>query len=67
MVNTLKPDTLKYDQKRNEIRIQAVASNYQDFERFKSELEKVNLEVSQGSQNNQGNQVVGSFSIKDKS
>lgn len=67
MVDTLKPDTLKYDQKRNEIRIQAVASNYQDFERFKSELEKVNLEVSQGSQNNQGNQVVGSFSIKDKS
>ncbi|MGJ8692017.1 MAG: type II secretion system protein GspL [Thalassotalea sp.] len=66
-VNSLKPETLKYDNKRNEIRIQASAKSYQDFERFKTELEKAKLEVSQGSQNNQGNVVTGSFSIKDAS
>ena len=66
-VKDLKPQTLKYDHKHNEIRIQAVANKYQDFELFKTELEKVSLQVTQGSQNNQGNQIVGSFSIKDKS
>lgn len=66
-VKALKPETLKYDHKRNEIRIQASAKSYQDFERFKAALEKENLVVSQGSQNNQGDQISGSFSIKDAS
>lgn len=66
-VSDLKPETIKFDGKRKEVRIQAVATNYQAFEAFKAELEKVNLTVSQGSQNNQGDQVVGSFSIKEDS
>ena len=63
-VPELRPQTLKFDGKRNEIRIQAVGKDYQSFERFKIELEKAGLTVSQGSQSNQGDKVAGSFSIK---
>jgi len=64
VVPQLKPDSLKFDSKRQEFRIQATASGYQYFEKFKNELEKAKLTVNQGSLNNQGEQVSGSFSIK---
>lgn len=63
----LKPQTFKYDQKNNEIRIQVSGKSYQDFEVFQTTLEGLALTVTQGSQNNQGDQVIGSFNIKDKS
>jgi len=63
-VPELKPESVKYDGKRNELRLTAVGSNYQAFDRFKTELEKLRLTVDIGSQNNQGEQVVGSMSIK---
>ena len=63
-VPELRPETLKFDSKRKEVRIQAVGKSYQSFERFKIELEKAQLTVSQGSQSNQGGKVAGSFSIK---
>ena len=63
-VPQLKPESVKYDGKRNELRLTAVAQNYQAFDQFKAALEKLKLEVSIGSQNNQGEQVVGSMSIK---
>lgn len=63
-VPTLKPETLKFEGKRNEVRIQATANDYQAFEQFKTALEKEKLQVSQGSQSNQGEGVAGSFSIK---
>ena len=62
-VPALKPQSIKFDSKRNEIRMQAVAKNYQNFEQFKIALEKAQLTVSQGAQNNQGEEVTGSFSI----
>lgn len=65
-VPALKPEGLKFDAKRRELRLQAVASDYQHFEQFKAALEKSNLTVSQGAQNNQDGQVSGSFSIKGK-
>jgi len=64
VVPQLKPDSLKFDSKRQEFRIQATASGYQYFEKFKNELEKAKLTVNQGSLNNEGEQVSGSFSIK---
>jgi len=64
IVPQLKPDSIKFDSKRQEFRIQATASGYQYFEKFKNELEKAKLTVNQGSLNNQGEQVSGSFSIK---
>ncbi|NQY63393.1 MAG: type II secretion system protein GspL [Alteromonadaceae bacterium] len=62
-VPQLKPQSIKFDGKRQEIRMQAVAKDYQHFEQFKNALEKAQLTVSQGAQNNQGDEVTGSFSI----
>lgn len=64
-VKNLTPETLKFDGKRKEVRLQLVAKSYQDFERFKAELEKQNLTVALGSQNNKDGEVSGSFSIKE--
>lgn len=65
-VGALKPDSMKYDAKRNELRIQAISKNYQSFEQFKINLENQSLTVSQGAQNNLGDQVSGSFTITSK-
>ena len=65
-VPALKPESLKFDGKRQELRLQAIADDYQHFERFKSALNAANLAVKQGAQNNQGEQVTGSFSISNK-
>jgi|GEM_PF-74003 len=65
-VPELKPVSLKFDGKRQELRLQAIANDYQYFERFKSALNAANLTVKQGTQNNQGEQVTGSFSISNK-
>jgi general secretion pathway protein L len=62
-VPALKPESLKFDGKRQELRLQAIANDYQHFEQFKAELNRANLTVKQGAQNNQGEQVTGSFSI----
>jgi len=65
-VPELKPESLKFDGKRQELRLQAVADDYQHFERFQSALNAASLTVKQGAQNNQGEKVTGSFSISDK-
>ncbi|MDG1752896.1 MAG: type II secretion system protein GspL [Thalassotalea sp.] len=62
-VSQLKPESIKFDGNRNELRMQATASGYQQFEQFKTLLENQQFSVSQGAQNNQGDQVTGSFSI----
>jgi general secretion pathway protein L len=59
----LKPQSFKFDSKRNELRMQATASAYLYFEKFKTLLEASQLSVAQGSQNNQGEVISGSFSI----
>jgi len=65
-VPSLKPESLKFDGKRQELRLQAIADDYQHFEQFKNALALANVEVKQGAQNNQGEQVTGSFSIVSK-
>ena len=65
-VKGLTPESLKFDGKRQELRLQAIADNYQQFEQFKNALNLVNVTVKQGAQNNQGEQVTGSFSIVSK-
>ena len=65
-VPELKIETLKFDRKKQEIRLQAITSDYQYFDRFKNALEQQALKVNQGVQNNQGEQIIGSFSISDK-
>ena len=65
-VPALKPESVKFDGKRQELRIQATAKDYQAFEQFSVALATANLLVKQGSQSNQGDQVTGSFSISTK-
>lgn len=65
-VPELKPESLKFDGKRQELRLQALANDYQHFERFKAALDSNKLTVKQGAQSNQGEQVKGSFSISSK-
>ena len=65
-VPSLKPESLKFDGNRQELRLQAIADDYQHFEQFKNALSLANLTVKQGAQNNQGEQVTGSFSIVSK-
>jgi general secretion pathway protein L len=65
-VPQIKPETLKYDGKRNEIRMQTTAKDFQYFEKLKTAFENAGLSVTQGAQNNQGDLISGSFSIKDK-
>lgn len=62
-VPQLKPESIKFDGNRNELRMQATANGYQQFEQFKTILESQQFSVSQGAQNNQGDQISGSFSI----
>ncbi|MFD2165436.1 type II secretion system protein GspL [Thalassotalea euphylliae] len=63
-VPELQPTSLKFDRKRQELRIQAEAKDYQAFDKFKTVLEQARMEVKQGAQNNQGERVTGSLSIK---
>ncbi|TYK67132.1 type II secretion system protein GspL [Colwellia echini] len=65
-VPTLKPESLKFDGKRQELRLQATAKDYQTFEKFSIALAETGLEVKKGSQSNQGELVSGSFSITNK-
>jgi len=65
-VSQLQAESIKYDGKRNEIRLQAIGSDYQTFDNFRSHLEKAKLRVSQGSQSNQGDKISGSFSISNR-
>lgn len=62
-VPQIKPQTLKFDGKRKEIRMQTTAKDYQYFERLKVALEQSGLKVTMGAQSNQGDQISGSFSI----
>lgn len=62
-VPELKPESIKFDAKRQELRMQAVANDYQAFDKFKNEIEKMRLTVNQGAQRNQGDSVSGSLSI----
>ncbi|WAJ69846.1 type II secretion system protein GspL [Catenovulum adriaticum] len=66
-VPDLKPDSLRFDYRRGEIRINASAKNFQSFEKFKSTAEQNALKVDQGSLNNQGSNVVGAISIRGES
>lgn len=66
-VNQIKPKSLRFEGNRNTMRLQASGNSYQSFDLFKLELEQASLEVTPGAQNNQDNQIIGSFTIRSKS
>ncbi|MFT5162876.1 MAG: general secretion pathway protein L [Alteromonadaceae bacterium] len=58
------PNSIKFDNKRSELRLQATGDGFQSFEKFKSAVEELGYEVNQGSLNNDGDKVVGAITIK---
>lgn len=60
----IKPINLKFDAKRAEIRLQAVSSSFQDFEKFKEAIQELNMDVEQGALSQQDDEVVGTLSIR---
>lgn len=60
----LAPNSIKFDSKRRELRVQATGDGFQSFEKFKSAVETLGYEVQQGSLNNDGDKVVGAITIK---
>lgn len=58
------PNSIKFDSKRNELRVQATGDGFASFEKFKSAVENLGYEVQQGSLNNDGDKVVGAITLK---
>ncbi|WP_462157056.1 type II secretion system protein GspL [Pseudoalteromonas sp. GB56] len=56
--------TLRFDQRRDELRVGARAKDFQSFAQVKARLEQRGFEVEQGSLNNDGESVVGELRIK---
>lgn len=63
----VKSDSYRFDGKRNELRLSAIAPSFQQFELFRAALEKLGLEIKQGAVNNEGNTVSGSLNIREAS
>lgn len=60
----IKPQTMRFDSSRSELRIQAVASNFGALDKFKRQAEAQGFTVEQGSINQKDNQVIGTLSIR---
>lgn len=60
----VKPQTIRFDSARSEIRLQAVAANFEALEQFKRIAQEKGFEVEQGAINNKDSQVIGSLSIR---
>ncbi|ATC96069.1 type II secretion system protein GspL [Pseudoalteromonas tunicata] len=63
-VNGFQPQSIRYDMKRNELRLRAIGKDFQSFSQVKQELEKQGLSVDQGGLNNDGDTVVGEIKIR---
>lgn len=60
----VKPQTLKYDSRRSEIRIQSVAQSFEALENFRRKAQGLGFEVEQGAFNNRGDEVVGVITVR---
>jgi general secretion pathway protein L len=60
----VKPQTLKFDIKRSEIRIQSVAQNFEALESFRRDAQNLGFEVEQGAINNRGDEVIGVITVR---
>ncbi len=63
----VKPQTLRFDATRTEIRIQAQGKNFEALEQFKRTAENAGFLVEQGAINNRDNGVVGTVSVRSTS
>ena len=63
-VNDFSIETIRYDKRRNELRIRARASGFQVFGQVKAILEQRGLTIQQGSLNNDGDVVIGEIRLR---
>lgn len=62
--SNIKPQSIRFDRNRSELRIQAEANNFEALEAFKRAAEQQGFSVEQGAINNRDNKVVGSLAIR---
>lgn len=63
---SFKATGFRFDAKRSELRVQAIADEFQSFEKFKTDIESMGFEVKQGSLNNDEGTVIGSVTIRSR-
>ena len=63
-VSEFTPQTLRFDKRRNELRIRARAKDFQTFGKVKAILEQQGVTVEQGSLNNDGDYIVGEIRLR---
>ncbi|MFC3034813.1 type II secretion system protein GspL [Pseudoalteromonas fenneropenaei] len=63
-VKQFSPETIRFDSRRNELRVRARGKDFQTFGQVKALLEQRGLSVEQGSLSNDGDIVVGELKIK---
>lgn len=60
----VKPQNIRYDSKRSEIRMQSVAKSFEALDKFKRDAQTLGFEVEQGAINNRGDEVVGIIVVR---
>ncbi|MBF7074360.1 type II secretion system protein GspL [Glaciecola sp. MH2013] len=60
----VKPQSIRFDASRTELRMQSVADNFEALEKFRRDVQALGFEVDQGAINNKGDQVVGTIVVK---
>lgn len=63
----IKPQTIRFDGKRTEIRLQAEGNNFEALETFKKGAESAGFTVEQGAINNRDDKVIGTMIIRSPS
>ncbi|MBT0587860.1 type II secretion system protein GspL [Alteromonas oceanisediminis] len=60
----VKPQSIRYDGERGELRMQAAATDFEALERFRNLAQAAGYTVEQGAINNRDDQVIGSIAIR---
>ena len=63
----VRPQTLRFDANRVELRIQAMGKNFEALEQFRREAQSAGFTVEQGAINNRDDMVIGNVTIRSQS
>lgn len=61
---SVRPQTLRFDAQRSELRMQLEGANFESLERFKKLSEQAGFTVEEGAINNRDNRVVGTLALR---
>lgn len=60
----VKPQSLRFDAARSEIRMQAIGDSFESLERFRRQAEQAGFVVEQGAINNRNDKVIGTVALR---